>query len=89
MRDPAQEEFSVRPHPRWPTGEYLLDAFFLYLSVALLAALLFFASVVTLARPLWMAIFIAGVIAGIAGLRSSRRVLRRLGRVTGVFPSHA
>lgn len=89
MRDPNQEELDLWPLPRWPTPSYLGEAFLLYASACLIVGILFFAAVVTVARPLWTVIFLAGVAAGILGYRACRAVLRRFTRLIEVFPRHA
>jgi uncharacterized membrane protein YbhN (UPF0104 family) len=89
MRRSAQEELPLWPRPRWPSRIYLLEAFSFYVLFALLAGVLFFAAAVTIARPSWAVIFVAGVVAGVVGFRWCRAVLRRLSRIMGMFPHHA
>jgi xanthosine utilization system XapX-like protein len=89
VRPNNQEELPLSPSPRWPTPAYICEAFELYLGASLLVGFLFFCTVIILARPLWAAIFLAGVLVGVFGFKWARVVWRRLSRVMGMFPNHA
>jgi Flp pilus assembly protein TadB len=91
MRLNGQEELPLWPLPRWPSPAYISDAFALYLSASLLVGFLFLVAVTAIARPLWVGIFVAGVVAGVFGFRWFRVVLRRrlVSRIMDMFPHHA
>jgi Flp pilus assembly protein TadB len=84
-----QEELPLWPAPRWPSVSYLADALGLYIGAPLFVGVLFFIGATVVARPLWAAIFVAGILAGIFGFICGRRFLRRLSRLVGAFPHHA
>jgi hypothetical protein len=89
MNRVTQEELALWPRPRWPSSTYLSDVFCLYLGVAILGAVLFFIGVVLIARPLWVVIFVAGIIAGVIGFRWGGRAIHRLRRIMETSVHHA
>ncbi len=89
MSHNTQEELPLWPLPNWPSPGYLGEAFVLYLVASLCMGFLVLVGIVVVARPLWAAIFVAGIMFGLLGFRIGRRVLRRLSRMVGMFPHHA
>jgi hypothetical protein len=73
--------------PRWPTPSYVAKVFCGYAGAVALVGMLFLIAVTAIARPMPVASFVAGVVAGMWTRRESIQTV--VDRVWRMFPHHA